>query len=198
MSNAAGGLKRPFTQSRPTFLARVATDDAAQLNGRSSSENLARPRNISDSDPERRPGSEQTEAPYGSRDKLVNSLESLRHTVFRRAFARAGGPESNTQSSEREPLISGDRPRLDYTTNETPNTQVKDESHVRKTRTSPGTSTGGSKLGTFSGVFVPTSLNVLSILMFLRFSFILGQSGVIGMLGKVPSTFDTVDMLDII
>lgn len=33
-----------------------------------------------------------------------------------------------------------------------------------------------------SGVFVPTSLNVLSILMFIRFGFILGQTGVVGML----------------
>lgn len=40
------------------------------------------------------------------------------------------------------------------------------------------------KLGTYSGVFVPTTLNVLSILMFLRFSFILGQAGVLGMLGR--------------
>lgn len=39
---------------------------------------------------------------------------------------------------------------------------------------------GSEKLGTFSGVFVPTTLNVLSILMFLRFGFILGQSGVVG------------------
>ena len=42
---------------------------------------------------------------------------------------------------------------------------------------------GSDKLGTFAGVFVPTTLNVLSILMFLRFGFILGQSGVIGMMG---------------
>lgn len=39
------------------------------------------------------------------------------------------------------------------------------------------------KLGSFSGVFVPTTLNVLSILMFLRFGFLLGQSGVLGMMG---------------
>ena len=42
---------------------------------------------------------------------------------------------------------------------------------------------GTDKLGTFAGVFVPTTLNVLSILMFLRFGFILGQSGVLGMMG---------------
>ena len=43
---------------------------------------------------------------------------------------------------------------------------------------------GTGKLGTFAGVFVPTTLNVLSILMFLRFGFILGQTGVLGMMGK--------------
>lgn len=43
---------------------------------------------------------------------------------------------------------------------------------------------GTDKLGTFAGVFVPVTLNVLSILMFLRFGFILGQSGVVGMMGK--------------
>lgn len=37
-----------------------------------------------------------------------------------------------------------------------------------------------SKLGTFDGVFLPTTLNVLSILMFLRFGFIIGQMGVVG------------------
>jgi solute carrier family 12 (potassium/chloride transporters), member 9 len=43
---------------------------------------------------------------------------------------------------------------------------------------------GHHKLGTFSGVFVPTCLNVLSILMFLRFGFILGQGGVLGIMGS--------------
>ncbi|CUM65164.1 uncharacterized protein PRCAT00002792001 [Priceomyces carsonii] len=37
-----------------------------------------------------------------------------------------------------------------------------------------------TKLGMFEGVFLPTSLNVLSILMFLRFGFIIGQMGILG------------------
>lgn len=37
-----------------------------------------------------------------------------------------------------------------------------------------------TKLDTFEGVFLPTSLNVLSILMFLRFGFIIGQMGIMG------------------
>jgi potassium/chloride transporter 9 len=40
----------------------------------------------------------------------------------------------------------------------------------------------GTKLGTFDGVYLPTTLNVLSILMFLRFGFLLGQVGILGML----------------
>lgn len=39
-----------------------------------------------------------------------------------------------------------------------------------------------AKLGTYNGVFLPTALNVLSILMFLRFGLIVGQLGVVGAL----------------
>ncbi|PGH15669.1 hypothetical protein AJ79_02263 [Helicocarpus griseus UAMH5409] len=53
----------------------------------------------------------------------------------------------------------------------------------------PGVSDGSEKLGTFSGVFVPTTLNVLSILMFLRFGFILGQAGVLGTLGMLAASY---------
>jgi solute carrier family 12 (potassium/chloride transporters), member 9 len=41
----------------------------------------------------------------------------------------------------------------------------------------------GSKLGMMSGVYVPVFLNIISILMFLRFGVILGQIGFIGMMG---------------
>ncbi|EMG45447.1 VHC1 Vacuolar cation-chloride cotransporter 1 [Candida maltosa Xu316] len=49
-------------------------------------------------------------------------------------------------------------------------------------------------LGTFDGVFLPTSLNVLSILMFLRFGFILGQMGILGTLFLLVLSY-TIDIL---
>jgi potassium/chloride transporter 9 len=48
---------------------------------------------------------------------------------------------------------------------------------------------GKGKLGTFAGVFVPVTLNVLSILMFLRFGFILGQAGLVGMMGMLVAGY---------
>lgn len=43
------------------------------------------------------------------------------------------------------------------------------------------------KLGVVSGVYVPVCLSILSILMFLRFGSILGQIGLLGILGKYIS-----------
>jgi potassium/chloride transporter 9 len=51
-----------------------------------------------------------------------------------------------------------------------------------------------NKLGTFEGVFIPTTLNVLSILMFLRFGFILGQTGILGMLLLLTISY-SIDLL---
>ncbi|KAK9478341.1 amino acid permease-domain-containing protein [Lipomyces japonicus] len=53
------------------------------------------------------------------------------------------------------------------------------------------------KMGTFSGVFIPTTLNVLSILMFLRFGFILGQVGVIAMIGILVISY-VIDLLTVL
>ncbi len=40
-----------------------------------------------------------------------------------------------------------------------------------------------AKLGVVSSVYIPVCLNIISILMFLRFGLILGQVGLLGMLG---------------
>lgn len=48
---------------------------------------------------------------------------------------------------------------------------------------------GGDKLGAVSGVYIPVCLSILSILMFLRFGLILGQIGLLGILGMSISLF---------
>lgn len=45
------------------------------------------------------------------------------------------------------------------------------------------------KLGVLSGVYIPVCLNILSILMFLRFGLILGEIGLIGMLGLMFTAY---------
>ncbi|KAK2004556.1 amino acid permease [Colletotrichum falcatum] len=51
-----------------------------------------------------------------------------------------------------------------------------------------------SKLGVVSGVYIPVCLNIFSILMFLRFGWILGQVGLLGMLGLLVTAY-VVDFL---
>lgn len=41
-----------------------------------------------------------------------------------------------------------------------------------------------AKLGVVSGVYIPVVLNIISILMFLRFGSILGRIGLFGILGR--------------
>lgn len=41
-----------------------------------------------------------------------------------------------------------------------------------------------NKLGSISGVYIPVFLNIMSILMFLRFGQIIGKIGFVGILGR--------------
>ncbi|EHK26077.1 uncharacterized protein TRIVIDRAFT_35744 [Trichoderma virens Gv29-8] len=56
---------------------------------------------------------------------------------------------------------------------------------------------GNGKLGTVSGVYIPVYLNILSILMFLRFGHILGQIGFIGILGLLLAAY-CIDLLTVL
>lgn len=55
------------------------------------------------------------------------------------------------------------------------------------------------KLGTWDGVFMPVTLNVLGIILFLRFGFILGQAGLIGALALLVGSYaiDTLTVLSL-
>ncbi|KAL7937181.1 amino acid permease domain-containing protein [Trichoderma chlorosporum] len=61
----------------------------------------------------------------------------------------------------------------------------------------PAKVAGGSKLGTVSGVYIPVYLNILSILMFLRFGHILGQIGFTGILGLLLAAY-CIDLLTVL
>ncbi|KAL7625096.1 hypothetical protein AAE478_004310 [Parahypoxylon ruwenzoriense] len=61
--------------------------------------------------------------------------------------------------------------------------------------TSPGgQSSRKTKLGVAAGVFVPVVLNIISILMFLRFGSIMGRIGLLGMLGLLVIAY-TIDFI---
>ncbi|KAM5345034.1 hypothetical protein ACJ41O_010896 [Fusarium nematophilum] len=51
-----------------------------------------------------------------------------------------------------------------------------------------------TKLGTVSGVYIPVFLNIMSILMFLRFGIIIGKIGFIGILGLLVTAY-CIDLL---
>jgi len=61
----------------------------------------------------------------------------------------------------------------------------------------PATELGVRKLGTWDGVFMPVTLNVLGIILFLRFGFILGQAGLLGALLLLVASY-TIDTLTVL
>ncbi|KAL6242261.1 hypothetical protein RBB50_010809 [Rhinocladiella similis] len=177
-------------RSRPTFLTRTATDDASQLLRRSSFPALLHSQDQASHDhgdsvpnPSRpapvqsaisspsvtRPQTASSTGAYGTFEDFPDAQES----------DQANGQADPAAAMPHDPLTgpvhSGSTKPENSTSNQVPIV--------------PRVNGGGDKLGTFSGVFVPTSLNVLSILMFIRFGFILGQSGVIGMLGMLAVAY---------
>jgi len=155
-----------------TFAARTARDDAEQLNRRGSLRPILSP-------------SEETPLLAGRGDAPTydgsvetsqeqdqdHGIDSLRHR-FSNAIHTLQSKSLGLSSHESE----GKRPSTTDAVKPRPGAF-------------PRPVGGTEKLGTFAGVFVPTTLNVLSILMFLRFGFILGQTGVVGMLGELaPSS----------
>lgn len=159
------------SRQRPVFSARSAAEDAARL-----APNEASPETI-------RRLSSPSENPY----EPMTSASRLSPRKFSRTtalfdgvsqwFSRPG-PVPNQRDIHTASTQSTDANDVFV---EVGSDQKKDRGRSHDLRAAPS-----NKLGTFSGVFVPTTLNVLSILMFLRFGFVLGQSGVLGMMGMLP------------
>lgn len=155
-------LRRTLTRGRPSFLTRTATDDAGELLRRSSV------------GPEIRDSAETTNTHSSplSKNPPSDAYKSLANidgqTEEQQNGSSSPGPKTTSQSKERKP------PDVE--------TGLNGKTGDSLAHGSSKTASSSSKLDTFSGVFVPTSLNVLSILMFIRFGFILGQTGLLGML----------------
>ncbi|KAL1965943.1 hypothetical protein VTN77DRAFT_5076 [Rasamsonia byssochlamydoides] len=179
---AAEGSESPrkvsVARHRPIFSTRTATEDVSRL---APSESVA----LSPEDSNRRFHLQVSAAanPYAPLT-AVSRLSPRRHSHTQKLLDSVTqwwyGPGHH---HDEEGGLQG-RP-LDRVPTE--DADHKNERSRHKPRT--GTNGTSEKLGTFSGVFVPTTLNVLSILMFLRFGFILGQGGVLGMMGMLVAAY---------
>ncbi|OQU99509.1 hypothetical protein CLAIMM_05136 [Cladophialophora immunda] len=176
------------TRRGPTFLTRTATDEAAQLLRRSS---------FPGTPEERRPASAHDGSVHTlSRPATAQSSVSVPplapvDTTTSKVYGTFDGPQDSRDDAQPPEPTAANQTSPGHTLaayiRGIPGKVEK--SLLHSDGTAPRTVGGSEKLGTFSGVFVPTSLNVLSILMFIRFGFILGQSGVIGMLAMLVAAY---------
>ncbi|KAK5952315.1 hypothetical protein OHC33_006788 [Knufia fluminis] len=155
-----------LTRGRPSFLTRTATDDAGELLRRTSlppgiGSHLPDYGATSTSNNARQQASQPLPSTDGQAERQDNSSPPKRNPFRRRKDSKTADLEAG----------------------------VDDENGQEKSNSNKKPAPTTSKLGTFSGVFVPTSLNVLSILMFIRFGFILGQTGLLGMLGLLVAAY---------
>ena len=187
MAAANASVRRMPQRTRSNFLTRTATDNAAQLDRRLSITPSA------------------VEAPYSlqsgaSKPLYHTGADALKATSYgqsptRRVSQSLDGHSNSPLLKERS---SSSRPKAvrsygSLTVHVSCPRESKDDNAKtigpRPVGAMPRPVGGQAKLGTFSGVFVPTSLNVLSILMFLRFGLILGQSGFLGMMAMLVVSY---------
>lgn len=166
-----GGTSRSSGRQRPNFSTRSAVEDESRLDPGEFNDIPE----VDSVDPFNNQTS-QVPSPYeplNSNSQPRPRKHAFTGNVFGRLFGWGEAKEENArQSISNTPLLHGSSVAIDV-----------DKKNRTTHRHHLVPIDNSNKLGTFSGVFVPTTLNVLSILMFLRFGFILGQSGIIGMLG---------------
>jgi potassium/chloride transporter 9 len=196
MTDNAPLRRRELQRSRSNFATKTPTDEENQLGRRWSifTGGSPSPRNE-----RQNPLEEDAEGRWNSIDGLHRS-EPLGFFGRLREYFGSSGKEHGSRNRPRPRRRSTDEPLLATATGFDYRAIPKRESHDRgKARTNAlnkPPEAKFAKLGTFAGVFVPTTLNVLSILMFLRFGFILGQSGVAGIMGMLVAAY-AIDLLTI-
>ncbi|TVY34241.1 Vacuolar cation-chloride cotransporter [Lachnellula subtilissima] len=181
---------RPQLQSssHSNFRSRTATDNAGELNRRYS--------NITE---EQDSPSRECENPY---EPATNaSTPPPREHAFTKRLLRLHSHSddgSNGSQNTKRRSASGRRKSVSETMepgsltaqlNEMESKRANGDPAAPRPGLGPRPIGGSEKLGLFSGVYVPTCLNVLSILMFLRFGFLLGQAGVYGIMGMLVAAY---------
>lgn len=159
--------QKQIPRSRSNILTWARTDNAYQPNRRSS-----------------------VRSPKLSRDETAHPLITNGSHKSEIQIPRPRSPKHEPTNSRLDPRDGNGHPNI----SSRGSSRGHKSTHIHHAESSwtaqmhqAGPKVGGAmaeKLGTFSGVFIPTTLNVLSILMFLRFGFILGQSGFLGMMGE--------------
>lgn len=158
-------------QLHTNFRSRSATDDAGELSRRDS--------NMVEHDES--PGGTTSTNPYEPTTTPPTHEHNLTTRLFGLASERRsyGGTDNSKTSSNGQrhgyfDTVAGDSLTSQMHAN-AESKKTNGPSSGPKPGLGPRPIGGVEKLGLFSGVYVPTCLNVLSILMFLRFGFILGQ-----------------------
>ena len=172
MSSTGHDSVKGSARQHANFQARTATDDHGELNRRSTLIQGEQPTNST------LYGTEEPEDSQNPYEPATNSsAPQPRLHSFTRRFLKI--PISDNDSSKLRGR-STSRRRHDARTvqmnNEAESKRANGDPVAPKAGLGPRPIGGSEKLGMFSGVYVPTCLNVLSILMFLRFGFILGNS----------------------
>ncbi|KAJ9602409.1 hypothetical protein H2200_012951 [Cladophialophora chaetospira] len=182
------GMGRGSVSRRgPAFLTRTATDEAAQLLRRSSLPPT----------PEQRPQSvhggslHNPSRPATAQSVAADHLPDGANDTKSRIYGTFDGPPDRPDAEQQpDPIVTGPTVPEDTSAAHSLEASGKLEKSEVSKASNPLRPVGGSeKLGMVSGVFVPTSLNVLSILMFIRFGFILGQSGAVAMLVMLVAAY---------
>ncbi|KAF4625260.1 hypothetical protein G7Y89_g12909 [Cudoniella acicularis] len=177
------------TREHSNFQSRTATDDAGELNRRFSNlEHYQDSSGPSDSNPYEPAtnGSTPTPRKHSLTKRIFHLHSDDEENGYNTQDVRKG---SITDRRKSQSASAGEESLTIQVHNEAESKRANGDSSVLRPGLGPRPVGGSEKLGMFSGVYVPTCLNVLSILMFLRFGFLLGQAGVLGMMGMLIASY---------
>ena len=168
----AGARSEPHRYSN--FQARAATDEGGDLNRQWSAEQQLRNGSRPSASRERPNPYEPTTSGSTPPPREHELTKRLLHIHSHDSNDASPSIRRRSASGRRKTNVIGEDSLTVQMHNEAERKKANGDPSAPKPGLGPRPIGGDEKLGLFSGVYVPTCLNVLSILMFLRFGFILG------------------------